>query len=260
MTDEYRRALSAVSTSNAQETECRSRKSIEDVTVGDLVMASDPQTDEQAPRRVEAVHVHKDTVTDIKVDGEVITTTEDHPFWSVDSQTFERADELTLGERVLSADGKKRAVSGVVGARAGRRALAYNLSIQGIHTYHVGALDVLVHNMCATGGAAKSADEFVDLASASRRSHILDGHRYGGEAGNTWFPKGWSDDKIMHSISDIATDPSLNWVQQTGRAGAAVTRGGSPVRYTVEGVRDGVKMRGVLEPGGEGIITGFPIP
>ncbi len=108
--------------------------------------------------------------------------------------------------------------------------------------------------------AAKGADEFVDLASASRRSHILDGHMYGGERGNTWFPKGWSEDKIMHSISDIATDPALTWVQQTGRAGAAFTRGGAPVRYTVEGVRDGVKIRVVLEPGGEGIITGFPIP
>ena len=93
--------------------------------------------------------------------------------------------------------------------------------------------------------AAKSADEFVDLASASRRSHILDGHRYGGEAGNTWFPQGWSDDKIMHSISDIATDPSLTWVQQTGRAGAAFTRGGAPVRYTVEGVRDLSRATGV---------------
>lgn len=120
-----------------------------------------------------------------------------------------------------------------------------------------------VGDLCAltrAGVAANAADEFVDLASASRRSHILEGHRYGGEAGNTWFPKGWSDDKIMHSISDIATDPSLTWVQQTGRAGEAFTRGGAPVRYTVEGVRDGVKIRVVLEPGGEGIITGFPIP
>jgi hypothetical protein len=130
-------------------------------------------------------------------------------------------------------------------------------------------IEVDVHRGClltprrltvVSGVAAKSADEFVDLASASRRSHILDGHRYGGEAGNTWFPKGWSDDKIMHSVSDIATDPSLTWVQQTGRAGAAFTRGGAPVRYTVEGVRDGVKILVVLEPGGEGIITEFPIP
>lgn len=66
--------------------------------------------------------------------------------------------------------------------------------------------------------------------------------------------------KIMHAVSDIATDPSINWVQQTGRAGSAFTRGGTPVRYTVDGMRDGVKVRVVLEPSGAGIITGFPIP
>jgi hypothetical protein len=31
------------------------------------------------------------------------------------------------------------------------------------------------------------------------------------------------------------------------------------VRYAVEGVRDGVKMRVVIEPGGEGIIA-YPVP
>lgn len=108
--------------------------------------------------------------------------------------------------------------------------------------------------------AAETESGLVNLASESRTTHILEGHRFGGEAGNTWFPKGWSDDKIMNEISDIATDPSLNWVQQTGRAGAEFTRGGIPVRYTVEGVREGVKIRVVLQPGGEGIITGFPIP
>ncbi len=108
--------------------------------------------------------------------------------------------------------------------------------------------------------AAKSADELVDLTSATRRSHILDGHRFGGEPGNTWFPKEWSDSKIMHEIADLATDPSVKWVQHTGRAGAKLTRGGAPVRYRVEGVRDGVKIRVIVEPGGEGLITGFPIP
>ncbi|MDX3004417.1 EndoU domain-containing protein [Kribbella solani] len=110
------------------------------------------------------------------------------------------------------------------------------------------------------GRLAKPTEEAVDLTSTSRRAHILDGHRYGGEAGNTWFPKDWSDDKIINAVSDIATDPSLTWVQQTGRAGADFTRAGAPVRYTVEGVRGGVKIRVVLEPGGEGIITGFPLP
>ena len=66
--------------------------------------------------------------------------------------------------------------------------------------------------------------------------------------------------KIMNEISDVASDPSLTWVQQTGRVGAEFTRSGRPVRFTVDGVRDGVKIRVVVEPGGEGIITGFPIP
>ncbi|GAA1112387.1 hypothetical protein GCM10009630_06830 [Kribbella jejuensis] len=69
-----------------------------------------------------------------------------------------------------------------------------------------------------------------DLASESRRERILDGDRYGGEEGNTHFPEGWSDDKIMKKISDVATDPSLTWVQRTGRLGAEYVRGGGPVR------------------------------
>jgi hypothetical protein len=60
--------------------------------------------------------------------------------------------------------------------------------------------------------AAKSGDEFVDLASASRRRHILDGevrpngsfgggHRPGtGFPNKSEFPAGWSDDRIMHAI------------------------------------------------------------
>jgi hypothetical protein len=32
------------------------------------------------------------------------------------------------------------------------------------------------------------------------------------------------------------------------------------VRYSVEGVRDGVKIRVIIEPGDEGIITAYPVP
>lgn len=81
-----------------------------------------------------------------------------------------------------------------------------------------------------------------------------------GMPGKSVFPKNWSGDKIMHEISDIATDPSLQWQQITGRAGADFTRGGAPVRYSVTGVRDGVTIKVILEPGGEGIISGYPVP
>ncbi len=126
-----------------------SRKPIEDVEVGDEVVATDPETGEQVAKRVEHVFVHEDTVIDLVVDGEVITTTEDHPFWSVTDQRFERADELAPGEKVLGADGRVITVSGLQLGTA-REALAYNLSVQGIHTYHVGDDEILVHNSCFT--------------------------------------------------------------------------------------------------------------
>ena len=64
----------------------------------------------------------------------------------------------------------------------------------------------------------------------------------------------------MHNVSDIATDPSLRWIQQTGKPGVLFTKNGDPIRYFVDGVRDGTAIRVIVEPGGEGIITAFPVP
>jgi hypothetical protein len=124
-----------------------SRKPIENIEVGDRVVATDPETGERVARRVTRVWVHDDTVLDLVVEGEVITTTEDHPFWSVTDQRFERADELEVGEIVLGDRGRQLAV---LGLRPGteRTTLAYNLSIFGVHTYHVGQTALLVHNAC----------------------------------------------------------------------------------------------------------------
>jgi filamentous hemagglutinin len=63
---------------------------------------------------------------------------------------------------------------------------------------------------------------------------------------------------VMHNVSDVATDPLATWAQQTGRAGAQFTKSGQPVRFRVEGVRDGVCIVCIVEPHGEGIITAFP--
>jgi hypothetical protein len=108
--------------------------------------------------------------------------------------------------------------------------------------------------------ATNTADDFVDLASPARRAHILDGHMPPGLPNKSLFPSSWSEGQIMNHVSDIATDPSLSWIQQTGKPGALFTRNGDPVRYFVDGVRDGTTIRVVLEPGVEGIITAFPVP
>jgi RHS repeat-associated protein len=145
------RSLSAGSCSFSGETLVEmgdgSRKPISQIKVGDEVLATDPETGEQVAKTVEQVFMHDDTVIDLVVDGEVITTTEDHPFWSVTDHRFERADELEADEDLLGADGRLLKVSGLkLGSQ--HEAFAYNLSIEGIHTYHVGDGSILVHNMC----------------------------------------------------------------------------------------------------------------
>ena len=72
------------------------------------------------------------------------------------------------------------------------------------------------------------------------------GHRPGtGFPGKSEFPAGWSDEKIMHEISDIATDPSL-----AGRPGNRV--GDS----FINGTRDGVDIEVLIR--NDQIWTGYP--
>ncbi|MCO3953312.1 hypothetical protein DK265_14505 [Pseudomonas aeruginosa] len=52
--------------------------------------------------------------------------------------------------------------------------------------------------------------------------------------------------------------PLFSWTQLTGKPGAQFTTKGKPVRWAVEGVRDGVSIRVIVEPHGEGIITAYP--
>ena len=81
-----------------------SRRAIETIDPGDEVIATDPETGEQGAREVTHVWVHQDDLFEFEVDGELIVTTEDHPFWSVTDQEWEGAERLDVGERVLTAN------------------------------------------------------------------------------------------------------------------------------------------------------------
>ncbi|MBF0232657.1 MAG: EndoU domain-containing protein, partial [Desulfamplus sp.] len=113
---------------------------------------------------------------------------------------------------------------------------------------------------------SKSADDFVNLASSQRTKHILTGDATGGGHkfgltrlfnGKTKFPALWSDKKIMNAVSEVATNPNSQWIQKTGPAGAQFTHSGQHVKYAVEGVYEGTKIRVIVQ--GSDIITAFPI-
>lgn len=99
--------------------------------------------------------------------------------------------------------------------------------------------------------APRMADDFVDLSSSARRTHILHGdatgggHLWPGAAGKTPFPRSWSGDRIMHEISDIATDP-IAWrgaIPQGSRTVLTGTRGRVDIRVIVDSRTGEIKLR-----------------
>ncbi len=76
--------------------------------------------------------------------------------------------------------------------------------------------------------------KYVDLTDF-RRTHILNNHKAGvGKSGKSEFPSLWSDDELMHHVSDVATDPnSIRGVDNMGSW---------DVPYAI-GIRDGVEIR-----------------
>lgn len=92
--------------------------------------------------------------------------------------------------------------------------------------------------------------------SPQRQRHILDGDATGGGhgpgrgiPGKSEFPSRWSDRQVIRYISDIIKDPRSRWTRQPGNP---------PIRWRIEGTRDGVNIRVIVEPQGEGVITAFP--
>ena len=120
-------------------------KNIEDIVVGDWVIADDPTT----PGGIEAKQVldtfvrETDALVDLYVDGEVISTTGEHPFWVTDKGWVE-AKDLVVGSLLQTGDGRVVDVDKIE-KREGKFPV-YNFKVEGIPTYFVSELGVLVHN------------------------------------------------------------------------------------------------------------------
>ncbi|MER5937166.1 polymorphic toxin-type HINT domain-containing protein [Streptomyces sp. NPDC001928] len=127
-------------------------KDIEDVELGDEVLAADPETGEMGPREVTRLIVteddkHFNALSIATEDGiEHLTATHEHPFWSPSEKEWVEAGSLKAGMTLLTEDGSTVVVTG--NRAYSRHARTYNLTVDDLHTYYVlaGATPVLVHN------------------------------------------------------------------------------------------------------------------
>ncbi|MEU6291741.1 polymorphic toxin-type HINT domain-containing protein [Streptomyces sp. NPDC046988] len=142
-------------------------KDIEDIRPGDKVMAKDPETGEEGPRKVTRLIRTEDdkhfNVLSIATENgiEKLTATHEHPFWSPSEGSWVEADDLAPGATLLTEDGDTVIV--IRNHAYTTHATTYNLTVDYLHTYYVlaGETPVLVHNSNGFCGAdAKALQEW----------------------------------------------------------------------------------------------------
>ncbi|MEV4482529.1 SpvB/TcaC N-terminal domain-containing protein [Micromonospora coxensis] len=159
-----------------------STRPIEQVRTGDLVLAEDPETGERGPREVTHLIIGQGVkhLVDVEVNGEVITATDEHPFWVVDSGAWVDAGDLGLGDVVRLADGRTAMVDGLTPYTRVDR--VHNLTVDGIHTFYVVTGDgtaadaVLVHNSGPCSINAKALAQSLSAANVVRPAETAAHH------------------------------------------------------------------------------------
>ena len=149
-----------------------SSKAIEDVVVGDEVVAADPETGETYAKPVVDTYVHADVETFVvETSAGSVTSTAEHPFY-VEGKGWIPVRSLEPGDLLVDPDGVAAKVVAVV--PTGETATVYNLHVADLHNYHVavGEQWIRVHNSCTDplrAGDVGSYDELV------RRGSVGDG-------------------------------------------------------------------------------------
>jgi hypothetical protein len=218
-----------------------SSKAIKDVALGDMVMATDPVTGVTAAKKVIDLIRHSGAHTMVAVqlsNGKTIHATDQHPFWVENRREWVYAIDLRTGDILHSVTGDTMAVTGLTISTD--NLTAYNLTIEGLHTFYVlaGNTPVLVHN------ASEACSPHLALGLESIRGRevgTLD--RFAQEQGAVTYKNGPFSDLIPRGV---ATPEALSKMMDR------VVAEGGRISFNMKGIQD---VEGIL--GGKDYGNGF---
>ncbi|MFI6285084.1 polymorphic toxin-type HINT domain-containing protein [Streptomyces sp. NPDC051018] len=155
-------------------------KPIEEIEIGDKVLATNPQTGKTTVKEVTDTILSQGNKNLVKITLKKektpkvasVTATDNHPFWVPELRKWIDATDLQPGQWLRTSSGTHIQITAV--KRWPQNATVHNLTVADIHTYYVlaGATPVLVHN--SNGLCGTAALENGDW------QHIVDRHRPGG--------------------------------------------------------------------------------
>ena len=188
-------------------------KPIEEIEVGDKVLAYDEETGEQGYKEVVRLFRNKTQEWHhVFVNGEEIVCTAEHPFY-VDGKGFVPARELKERDNLLLSDGSKVEIDSLKTEHVEIPETTYNFEVKDFHTYYVSHSNVLVHNVCEK--AAMRAAKRSENISINEKPIEVKNIKMVGENGQTYYAKAelYSNGKFIrndlggHLFKDGATLP-----------------------------------------------------
>ncbi|WP_010503351.1 polymorphic toxin-type HINT domain-containing protein [Paenibacillus elgii] len=124
----------------------KGEKPIEEIEVGDKVLAKNDEAGDIAYKEVEWLFQRDVEETyNITVGGEVITTTNEHPFWII-GKGWIKSKDLVAGDVLTTSDGKELAIEKIETKKEHKT--VYNFRVKDFHTYFVSSIGIWTHNSC----------------------------------------------------------------------------------------------------------------
>ena len=147
---------------------------IECISVGDYVLAYNEETGIVSQQRVSDIFSKEVYQTiSLTINGEIIETTPNHPFYSPEYKQWVTADSLMVGDYVYCSDGSIQTVERSIVNNYDSPVKVYNFTVENDHTYFVGKTPVLVHNECTT--LQSKRNKAVTEAWKKEKQAVMDG-------------------------------------------------------------------------------------
>jgi len=128
---------------------------IEQIQVGDKVLAKDEETGDTAFKEVEWLFQREvDATYNLHIGDTVISTTDEHPFWIVDKGWVKAAD-LEAGYILVDTHGNEVRIDDIEIVH--EKTVVYNFMVKDYHTYFVSNLGIWTHNACKLASARRTA-------------------------------------------------------------------------------------------------------
>jgi hypothetical protein len=119
-------------------------KNIEDIEIGDKVLAKSDETGDVAYKEVTGLfQKQSDEIYSIYIGKEVIEATKEHPVW-IDGRGWTEVHDLKVGDLLVTSNGHKIAIEKI--KKEPRQEPVYNFSVEDYESYFVSNLGIWVHN------------------------------------------------------------------------------------------------------------------